>query len=40
MSGPYPTTRAGLDLRQNREELLKAAGIDPIVSSPDVPQAD
>jgi hypothetical protein len=28
MSGPYPTARSGLDLRQNRARLLKAAGID------------
>jgi DNA-binding beta-propeller fold protein YncE len=29
MAGPYPTTRSGLDLRQNRAKLLKAAGIKP-----------
>jgi hypothetical protein len=29
MAGPYPTTRSGLDLRQNRARLLKVAGIDP-----------
>jgi hypothetical protein len=28
MAGPYPGTRSGLDLRQNRAKLLKAAGID------------
>jgi YVTN family beta-propeller protein len=29
MGRPYPSTRSGLDLRQNRAKLLKAAGIDP-----------
>ena len=29
MARPYPSTRSGLDLRQNRAKLLKAAGIDP-----------
>ncbi|HYW70656.1 MAG TPA: hypothetical protein VE961_06465, partial [Pyrinomonadaceae bacterium] len=29
MARPYPNTRSGLDLRQNRARLLKAAGIDP-----------
>jgi hypothetical protein len=29
MAGPYPTTRSGLNLRQNRAGLLKAAAIDP-----------
>jgi YVTN family beta-propeller protein len=27
MDGSYPETRSGVDLRENREELLKAAGI-------------
>jgi len=26
---PYPTVRSGLDLRQNRQELLKKAGVTP-----------
>jgi hypothetical protein len=38
MSGPYPATRSRLDLRENREELLKAAGIDPSPGQA-VPQA-
>jgi YVTN family beta-propeller protein len=28
MTGPYPAARSGLDLRENRAELLKAAAID------------
>ena len=28
MARPYPTTRSGLDLRQNRARLLKVAGLD------------
>jgi YVTN family beta-propeller protein len=39
MASPYPTTRSGPDLRQNRAELLKAAGIDPAPSQ-NVPRAE